>query len=204
MSLELYVAYLVACVVITVVPGPTVTLIVANSLTHGMRAGLLNVAGTQLGIAMMMVVLVVGLASIVETMGFWFDWVRLLGAAYLVWLGWKMLRTSGAIDAGGAAPKPRGGFFLQGFLVMLSNPKTLIFFGAFIPQFVNPNGDYVGQVVLLCATAMAVAMVTDSLYAILTSRARMLFSSRRVRLMSQVSGATLIGGGVWLALSRSR
>ena len=80
---------------------------------------------------MMMVVLVVGLASIVETMGFWFDWVRPLGAAYLVWLGWKLLRTSGAIDAGGGAPKPRGGFFPQGFLVMLGNPKTLIFFGAF-------------------------------------------------------------------------
>ncbi len=204
MSLELYLAYLAACVVFTLVPGPTVALVVANGLTHGTRAGLLNVAGTQLALAVMMAILVVGLASIVETMGFWFDWVRLAGAAYLVWLGWKLLRSSGAVDTPGAAPRPRGGFFLQGFLVMLSNPKALIFFGAFIPQFMNPDGDYLGQIVLLCATAMAVALVTDGMYAILTGRARALFSRRRVRLMSQISGATLIGGGVWLAFTRSR
>jgi len=204
MSLELYLAYLVACILIAIIPGPTVALVVANSLTHGMRAGLLNIAGTQLALAVMMGILVVGLASIVETMGVWFDWVRLLGAAYLVWLGWKLLRSSGAIEASGITPRPRGGFFLQGFLVMLSNPKVLIFFGAFIPQFVDPDGDHVGQIALLGVTAMAVALVSDSVYAILTGRARTLFSRRRVRLMSQISGATLIGGGVWLALTRSR
>ncbi len=204
MSLELYLAYLATCILIAIVPGPTVALVVANSLTHGMRAGLLNVAGTQLALAAMMGVLVVGLASIVETMGFWFDWIRLLGAAYLVWLGWKLLRASGAVDAGGITPKPRGGFFLQGFLVMLSNPKVLIFFGAFIPQFINPEHDQVGQIALLGVTAMGVALVSDSVYAVLTGRARSLFSRRRVRLMSQISGATLIGGGVWLAFTRSR
>lgn len=204
MSLELYLAYLVACILIAIIPGPTVALVVANSLTHGMRAGLLNIAGTQLALAVMMGILVVGLASIVETMGVWFDWVRLLGAAYLVWLGWKLLRSSGAIEASGITPRPRGGFFLQGFLVMLSNPKVLIFFGAFIPQFVDPDGDHVGQIALLGVTAMAVALVSDSVYAILTGRARTLFSRRRVRLMSQISGATLIGGGVWLAFTRSR
>ena len=204
MSLELYLAYLVACILIAIIPGPTVALVVANSLTHGMRAGLLNVAGTQLALAVMMGILVVGLASIVETMGVWFDWIRLLGATYLIWLGWKLLRSSGVIEAGGATPKPRGGFLLQGFLVMLSNPKVLIFFGAFIPQFVNADGDHVSQIALLGVTAMAVALVSDSIYAILTGRARALFSRRRVRLMSQISGATLIGGGVWLALTRSR
>jgi homoserine/homoserine lactone efflux protein len=84
MSIELYLAYVVACFVITIIPGPTVTLIVANSMTHGTRAGLLNVAGTQLGLAVMMLVLVVGLSSIIATMGYWFDWLRLFGAAYLI------------------------------------------------------------------------------------------------------------------------
>ena len=101
MSPELYLAYLLACALVTIVPGPTVTLIVANSLTHGTRAGLLNVAGTQLALALMIGVLVVGLASIIETMGWWFDWLRLAGAAYLVWLGWKLLRSSGALDRPG-------------------------------------------------------------------------------------------------------
>src|ERR1044072_2948561 len=95
MSPELFLAYIAACIVIVIVPGPTVTLIVANSLTHGTRAGLLNVAGTQLGLPGMIAPVVVGLASIIATMGVWFDWVRLAGAAYLVWLGIKLLRSAG-------------------------------------------------------------------------------------------------------------
>lgn len=132
MSVELYLAYVLACFVITIIPGPTVTLIVANSLTHGTRAGLLNVAGTQLGLAVMMLILVVGLTSIIATMGYWFEWLRLLGAAYLVWIGWKLLRSTTGFAKAGAAPKPRGGFFLQGLLVLLGNPKALLWFGAFI------------------------------------------------------------------------
>ena len=81
MSLEAYVAYVLACLLITLVPGPTVTLIVANGLKHGARAGLLNVAGTQAGLAIMLGVLVVGLASVIEVMGWLFDWLRLAGAA---------------------------------------------------------------------------------------------------------------------------
>ena len=95
MSLELFAAYLLACVVFTLVPGPTVTLIVANSLTHGTRAGLLNVAGTQPGLAVFVGVLVIGLASVIETMGVWFDWIRFLGAAYLIWIGIRMFRSTG-------------------------------------------------------------------------------------------------------------
>jgi homoserine/homoserine lactone efflux protein len=204
MSLELFAAYLLACVVFTLVPGPTVTLIVANSLTHGSRAGLANVAGTQAGLAVFVGVLVIGLASVIETMGVWFDWIRFLGAAYLIWIGIRMWRSTGRLDDPGRTPKPRGGFLLQGFLVMLSNPKVLIFFGAFIPQFVDPAGDYVLQVILLGLTAMLTAAVTDGAYAILTGRARVMFTQARVRLVSKLSGVFLIGGGVWLALTRTR
>ena len=86
----------------------------------------------------------------------------------------------------------------------MSNPKVFFWFGAFIPQFVNPSGDYVGQVLLLGLTAMAVAAITDGGYALLTGRAGALLSRRRVRLVSRTSGAFLIGGGVWLALTRGR
>src|SRR5438477_7406210 len=144
MSVELYLAYVVACFVITIIPGPTVTLIVANSLTHGTRAGLLNVAGTQLGLGLMMLVLVIGLSTIIATMGWWFDWLRLAGAAYLIWLGWKLLRSRPqSLENRTRVPAPRGGFLLQGLLVMLSNPKGLLWFGAFIPQFIDPKGNYV-------------------------------------------------------------
>lgn len=204
MSLQLYLAYVAACVVFTIVPGPMVSLVIANGLTHGTRAALLNVAGSQLGLGVMMAVLAVGLATVVEAMGWWFDWLRLAGAVYLMWLGWKLLRNAGGFQAAGQAPRPRGGFLLQGFLVMASNPKALLFFGAFIPQFIDPTGNHVVQIVLLGATAMAVAAVTDGTYAVLTGRAGRWLTARRVRLAARLSGLCLIGGGAWMALARDR
>jgi len=204
MSLDLYLAYVLTCVLITLIPGPTVTLIVANSLRHGTRAGLLNVAGTQLGLFLMMLTLIVGLSSVIAAMGWLFDWLRLAGAIYLIWLGWKLLRSNEMeIELRNAKP-PRGGFFAQGFLVLMSNPKALLWFGAFIPQFIDPKGNYVAQIVLLGLTAMAVAALTDGSYAVLTGRAGAFFSKRNVKLISRASGAFLVGGGLWLALTRSR
>lgn len=202
MTIEVYVTYILACALIAIVPGPTVTVIIANSLKHGTRAGLLNVAGTQLGLALMMAILIVGLSSVIAAMGWLFDWLRLAGAAYLVWIGWKLIRSPDTLASSEAAPRPRGGFLLQGFVVLMSNPKALLWFGAFIPQFVDPQGNYVAQIALLGFTAMAVALVSDGGYAVLTGRAGALLSRRRVRLVSRVSGGFLIGGGIWLALSR--
>jgi len=99
---------------------------------------------------------------------------------------------------------PRGGFFLQGLLVLLSNPKVLVFFGAFIPQFMDMNRDHFSQVALLGVTFMVIAGITDAMYALLSGRARTIFSARRTRLLSRVSGGFMIGGGIWLALTRSR
>src|SRR6202011_3509454 len=101
-------------------------------------------------------------------------------------------------------PPPRGGFFLQGFVVLLSNPKVLVFFGAFIPQFLDMSRDHVSQVALLGVTFMITGAVTDSIYAVLAGRARLFFSARRTRLLSRVSGGFMIGGGIWLAPTRAR
>jgi len=152
----------------------------------------------------MMTILVVGLSSVIAAMGWLFDWLRWAGAAYLIYLGWKLLRAPDALSDPGAAALPRGGFFLQGFLVMMSNPKALFWFGAFIPQFVNPDGDYVAQIVLLGLSAMAVALISDGAYAVLTGGAGSLLSRKRVRLVSRLGGGFLIGGGLWLALTRGR
>jgi threonine/homoserine/homoserine lactone efflux protein len=204
MSLELWLAYVLACAVIALVPGPTVTVIVANSLAHGSRAGLLNVAGTQLGLALMMAILVVGLSSVIAAMGWLFDWLRWAGAAYLVWMGIQLLRSPEMLHQENAKVVPRGGFLLQGFLVLMANPKALLWFGAFIPQFVDPGGNYVGQIVLLGVTAMAVALLSDGAYAVVTGRAGAFLSRKRIRLVSRLSGGFLIGGGIWLALTRGR
>ncbi|WP_027056632.1 LysE family translocator [Mesorhizobium erdmanii] len=204
MSLELYAAYVLACIVIILVPGPTVTLIIANSIRHGARAGLANVAGTQAGLAIMIAIVGIGLNTLISGMGHWFEWVRLIGAAYLIWMGVQMFRSKGTLNADGTARKPRGGFFLQGLLVALSNPKTLIFFGAFFPQFIAPQGNYSLQIVVMGLTAMIFAAMSDSTYALAAGRAGRMLSARRVKLLSRISGSFMVGGGLWLAFSRSK
>jgi threonine/homoserine/homoserine lactone efflux protein len=205
MSLQIYLAFVAACVALALLPGPMVTLVIANGLRHGTRAALTNVAGAQLGLGIVIAIVAVGLTSLMATMGYWFDWVRFAGAAYLVWLGVKLIRAPPqAVDPDAPAPPPRGGFFLQGLLVLLSNPKVLVFFGAFIPQFVDMEKDHFSQVALLGITFMATAGITDAIYAMLAGRARRFFSARRTRSLSRISGGFMIGGGIWLALTRAR
>ena len=107
MSLNLYLAYLIACLVIVLVPGPTVTLIIATSIRHGTRAGLANVAGTQVGLAIMIAIVGIGLTSLIEGMGHWFEWMRLIGAAYLIWIGWQMFRSERRAGRRRASPAAR-------------------------------------------------------------------------------------------------
>lgn len=204
MSLQVYLAYVSACVALAILPGPIVTLVIANGLRYGARAALTNIAGAQLGLVIIIGIIAVGLTTLMATMGYWFEWVRFAGAAYLVWLGIKVFRSSGEMSSTEAPPPPRGGFFLQGFLVLLSNPKVLVFFGAFIPQFVDMQQDHLPQVIVLGATFTVIAALTDGTYALLAGRAGKLLSARRVRLVSRISGGFMIGGGIWLALTRAR
>ncbi len=198
-----YAIFIAASAAVIIVPGPSVTVIVASSLRDGPRAGLMNVAGTQVGMGIMVAVLAFGFASVVERMASVFDIIRLLGAAYLVYLGVRLWRANGALASAAEGPgRGNRGHFLQGLLVVLSNPKVLVFFGAFIPQFIDPAGDPLWQVLFLGASFMLVAMVLDSGYAIAAGRAGGLLTRRRVGLLEKISGGCLVGGGIWLALQR--
>ena len=205
MSLQAYLAFVAASVALALLPGPVVTLVIANGLRYGTRAALINCAGAQTGLAIVIGIVAVGLTSLLATMGYWFDWVRFAGAAYLVWLGIKLIWSPAeGVKADAPPAPPRGGFFLQGFVVLLSNPKVLVFFGAFIPQFMDLSKDHFPQVALLGVTFMVIAASTDAVYALLAGRARLFFSKQRTRMLSRISGGFMIGGGVWLALTRAR
>ncbi|SMF20634.1 Threonine/homoserine/homoserine lactone efflux protein [Tistlia consotensis] len=213
-ELSAYLTFLLACVAVVIVPGPTVTVIIANSLRYGARAGLANVAGTQAGLAVMLAVLAAGLQVVVQALGTVFEVVKLIGAAYLVYLGLKLLLSRSSLSTAGAdaaieaataartEPFSWRRYFWQGVLVIWANPKALLFFGAFIPQFVRPEGPVVAQTLLLGLTFMAVATCLDSGYALLSGRAGGWLTRQRVRVLEVCSGCFLIGGGVWLALTR--
>ena len=202
MTLALLAAYTLACIVVVIVPGPTVTVIIANSLRDGPRAGLLNVAGTQAGLVPMVLTVAFGLQAVIAVMADWFFWVKLAGAAYLIWLGLKLWRSTGDLGSTTAVRRPASGYFWQGFFVILSNPKALLFFGAFIPQFVDPNGHPFVETIVLGAIFMAVATVFNSCYALVAGRAGALLTRTRVRLLEKISGSLLIAGGIWMASLR--
>jgi len=202
-DLTTLIAYLGACFVLAIVPGPTVTVIIANALARGTLAGLAIVVGTQIGLVSMILVVASGMEALVSFMGFAFDWIKLMGAAYLIWLGYKMLRSKGELGrAQVIRTRSYRSLVVEGFLVIWANPKALIFFGAFLPQFVSLEAPTFPQIMLLGLFFMIVAGSTDAIYAVIAGRARGLLSAARVKIVSRVSGAILMLGGFWLALQK--
>lgn len=200
MSYESFFAFCVAAAALALVPGPTVTVIIANSLRYGSRAGLLNVAGTQAGFVIWLGIAAMGLGAAIKLMGTWFDVLRWAGAAYLVWLGIKMLLSKGDLAVAVDRARPHGSFFLQGFVVIISNPKMLVLFGAMIPPFLSKDGNMMQQTLLLGLTFMVIAAVGDTLYALMAGKAGLWLSRSRIRAIEIVSGVCLTAGGVWMAL----
>ncbi len=200
MTLESYIAFCAAAAALAFVPGPTVTVIIANSLRYGARAGMMNVVGTQAGFLIWLGIATVGLGAAIQVMGIWFDVLRYAGAAYLAWLASKLFRSKGDLAIAVDGTRPKGNFFLQGFIVIISNPKMLVLFGAMIPPFVTPGGDPMQQILLLRLTFMAIAFVGDTLYALMAGKAGAWLSRSRIRTLEILSGCCLLGGGIWMVL----
>lgn len=200
MDLELYLAFLAVSVVIIIVPGPNVTLILTTGATRGMRAGLMTVAGTTLAMILQVVAVALGLAWLVVAYGDLFDLLRYAGAAYLIYLGIQAW-----LKAGDRLPDPKAvtDIMKKGFLVGLANPKTLAFFAAFFPQFIDLSMPYGPQFAMLAASFIVLAVVIDSAYAIAGGMGRRLLATDRSRfILGRASGVVLAGGGLWLATLR--
>jgi len=146
--MELYLAFVAATVVLILVPGPNVALIVANSLAHGVRYGLVTVAGTSTTQGVQLIFVVFGFATVMAAMGAAFEWIRWIGVAYLVYLGIQSLRApADPLDNLAAPRKPIKRMFAEAVLVSATNPKVLLFYGAFFPQFIDADGPIVKQLV---------------------------------------------------------
>jgi homoserine/homoserine lactone efflux protein len=200
MNWHLFTAFLLITVVLILIPGPIVTLVITTSASKGMRAGLVTVAGTSSGNAVLLALIALGLSWILNHALYWFELLRFVGAAYLIWLGIQAWR-----GAGRDAPLPPSDrvYFWRGFLVALSNPKTIAFFTAFLPQFVDPNLPTAPQLALMCTVSVLLAMLGDSGWAMLGGFGRVwLMKPARAKLLGRLSGVALIGGGIWLSLAR--
>jgi threonine/homoserine/homoserine lactone efflux protein len=203
-TLPLLAAFIAASIVLAITPGPGVLYIVARSVIHGRRAGLMSVAGVALGNFGNAAVAAVGLGALFAVSTLAFSVAKYAGALYLVYLGIRLLRSKSAEDPD-SVPIPSSGarVFQDGFLVALLNPKTAVFFAAFLPQFMTPATPPLLQSLFLGSLFVVIAAATDSVYALTAStvapRARRLGRHARI-----FGGGVFIGLGLFAALSGSR
>ena len=202
--LQLYLAFVLATTVLMLIPGPNVALIVANSVAYGTRYGLLTVLGTSAAMVPQLILTAIGMTAMLAWLSQMFEWLRWIGVAYLVFLGIRQWLAE-PVDLTRTRPQPKSirAIFGRGFLISLTNPKTLLFYGAFFPQFVAPDLAPAPQIVLLALSFLGLAMLLDGGWALAAGRARGLLASRG-RLRNRVTGGLLIGAGLGLALARRR
>ncbi len=200
---HLYAAFVLSVTALMLLPGPNVGLIVANSVSHGVRLGLLTVAGTASAMVVQLALTAAGLGAMLGAAGVWFGALRWVGAAYLLFLAWQAFRASATSLNITAQPPDGRRIFARGFLVSLTNPKTLFFYAAFFPQFLTPGRQGWAQIAILAVTFVVIALVIDSGWAVMAHRARIILGKRQVW-TNRISGGILAGAGLGLALSRAR
>ncbi len=200
MNPELFTAFLLITFVFVISPGPIVTLVISTGATQGVGAALTTVAGTVGGTSVLIVAIAFGLTWILKSSALLFDIIRWAGAAYLVWLGIQVWRHAGKADPALMTGRVH---FWRGFLIALSNPKTAVFFTAFLPQFVDPALPPDFQLMVMCIVSVLMTALTDSGWAIASGLGRAWFMKpSRAKLLGRLSGSMLIGGGIWLSLAR--
>jgi homoserine/homoserine lactone efflux protein len=201
MNLELFTAFLLITTVLIVTPGPIVTLVISTGVTQGSRAALTTVAGTTLGNALLLAAIALGLNWVHAHADLLFDALRVTGAAYLIWLGVQAWRHAG--EESERLTNTGRARFVRGLIVALSNPKTIVFFTAFLPQFLDPRLPAGPQLAVMCVVTVLLAGVSDCVWAVAAGMGRAWFMKpARVKLLGRLSGTVLIGGGLWLSLAR--
>jgi threonine/homoserine/homoserine lactone efflux protein len=205
MPIELWLAFVAASAVLLIIPGPTILTVISYSMAHGRRANVPLVAAVALGDSTALVVSLLGLGALLATSAFWFTVVKWMGGLYLLYLGIKLLRAgiSPAQLAAPAAPGSRWRLFANTYLVTALNPKGIVFFVAFLPQFISPGAGVSQQLWVLAVTFVAMATANATLYAVFAGSARKLLASQRAQRNFNVAGGTLLSAaGVWALLAK--
>lgn len=203
MSFNVWLAFLVASVVIAVTPGPGAVLSIATGLRHGYVGAVRAIFGLQSALLIQLLIVALGLGAVLAASSTAFLFLKVAGAAYLIYLGVRKWRAPAEDLDEQSVPERRGrGFFLQGLLVNLTNPKALIFIVALVPQFVTPDLPQAPQFAIIATTMVMTDFVVMSCYALLAGRCRAwLHSPRMLKAQNRVFGGLFVGAGALLAMS---
>jgi threonine/homoserine/homoserine lactone efflux protein len=198
MSLEMWAAFVIASTILLVIPGPTIILVISQAIAHGRKAVIPLATGVALGDFTAMTCSLLGLGAILAASAAFFSLLKWIGAGYLIYLGIKLWRTRSEADE---IPVTIGNqnrsLFKSAFVVTALNPKSIAFFVAFLPQFVDPRGQAVPQLLLLGATFLSLAAVNAMLYALFAGQLRDTMQNSRVRRwFNRLGGTALIGAGI--------
>ena len=189
--------FIIASFLVVIIPGPTVSLIIANSLKSGVRAGLLNILGTQIGVLILIFLLALGFEFISLFVDQIIKILRILGAIYLIILGIFAFKSKINVK-NDQAEKYDKRFILQGFIVILTNPKIFLFLGSFLPQFISLDYSVSSQIIYFGLLFILVATIFDSCYALIFGKFRNLIANKYLKILNFIGGSILILVGFWL------
>jgi homoserine/homoserine lactone efflux protein len=198
-ELNVFLSFAAATAVLIMLPGPSVLLTVAHSLTFGWKQALFfAVSGATLGVAVQLLIAAAGLSSLLNSAAYLFDWLRWAGVVYLIYLGIKQyLSASTSVDLN-KSPKTKG-LFLQGLVVTILNPKTLIFIAAFLPQFIDQGKPVIIQLLIMGSVFLLITFSITGLWAVLAGKGRMYLQSEKILIIFlKAAGILMITAGAAL------
>ncbi len=203
MPFEIWLAFVAASTALLLIPGPTVLLVLSYAISKGRSVAVASAAGVALGDLIAMTASLVGLGALVLASATAFTLLKWVGALYLIWLGYKLLRSAPSAGLQPARDVTSRGVFTHAAAVTALNPKSIAFFIAFVPQFIQPDASLLPQFAILITTFVALAALNALAYALLADRLRRALSTPNViTWLTRAGGATLIGMGMLTATLR--
>jgi homoserine/homoserine lactone efflux protein len=203
MELHVYIAFVIATMIMIALPGPSVLLTVAHSISFGWKSGIVTVAGATAGIATQLAIAAIGLTSLLNVVAGAFEWLRWMGALYLIYLGIKQWRSASDPVELKTSSVSKKNIFFQGLVITITNPKSLIFIAAFLPQFIKTTNPLGPQLAIIVPTFLVITFTVTSVWAVISGKAReFLRSQSALQAVSRTAGGLMIAAGIGLAAAR--
>lgn len=205
MDLQVFVAFVIATSIMIFAPGPSVLLTVAHSISFGWRQSLFTVGGATAGVAVQLIVAAIGLASLLNMVAGALDWIRWIGAAYLIYIGIKQWRSANTPQVFETTSTSNSNLFIQGLVTTVPNPKSLIFIAAFLPQFIDTSRPLMVQFAVIVPTFLVITFGITSIWAVAAGQARNLIKNQKTfKTVLRGSGLLMMTAGLGLAFANRK